>query len=1311
MITDTRPIALAAALTKIPSKVLARRLSSIFGRHPILHTQHGFIRGGSPHHNINALLDACERAVADGGSAYSLFIDFKGAFDAIRHDDIGPALRRLRAPEAYIKWVESWLDGLTACIRFGTAASVVFAILRGALQGHPESPLWYIAVLDTLCARLKVSIPPHLRLRRLPREQQSPRATDVNDPALATTSNAFADDLTISTATREELQRSANVTVQWCADHDGSVSAQKTTARGVVTLRDGTVVDALEEATALRQAGMPPAILELGGDAAKWDSCDNTAHLGVTISLAAGGAGAATLNSVTSRLRHLCTNITAQKYHVSAAIYAINTFVIPKIEYRLRFVIASCASVRKMNARVVRAVCERVGIHGRAVKAEALAAITGTILPEHALHASRIADAFVRLNGPDTADTIVARRELTATLDLTAAEYKSLYPFERMAAVRASMTLLGWQCHRAANPAIANHAAITMSVNRRREFAQAQSMALHALASVGDKERKHRVAYTDGSASSDVNDRVCAFAVLFDGDWLDAAVITMAAMSETELAARRYLFKHAPMVSGRIDAAHADGSYGAELRAILEAVWRAPRGCHLTIRSDSKSAVDAVNKWRHADDIGRERIRMPCRPLLRAIHNAILAHCKTVMTSASNHANDSHDAKRGGAAVEAVPGICPTVTLEWMRAHTGDATVEALGNRIVDCEAKHNRTTTGPQYQLDLSSCERWAAITERSAHGDRVVTGDIRRAAVRRLRDMAAAAWNDSASQARYASAAAGAREHWRFLAGDGRPREGNQSYRVEARADSRTCALFLRLITDSLQFHTPSGHGSERWCCDAPECKAAAAATHGVADGSAFVELTTAHLFECTAPAVVAARLEASQRAHRIHREYHAHDAASADAKRVQEGQEGQVDEKNYDNDDYASWWHRLTGSDVGDGAVTHSTIAMAIGAFTAHNARAAMSTTHWRVDKEKRHEAVAALRKMAAMATQRMWAATAATRRLKPVTMSLEASAAIARGDYRPEDPKRDNDDSASHYRRERKDDDGNDDGSDDDFECALSMLDPPPADSDGGEVQASLRRQCLHGGTCNSANIDRFRTKVPGPSSASHGHSNEPGMEKNQSPVATEWRSEDCVPTPAILPWSTLAAVAPSARHGEASQRMAGHHERAFATGWRNDSWLCNDGPRIGISCCDTALWPAAGTGMDGNEVTRQQRGAATRPRGRYRLRRSADKPHPQSPIGRWRTRTTPLTRLAAIVAVVAAAIAAGHCSDTNYPNAHAVTMMGIAWMDRNGGTRERTQPWRYASSAPPTARGGWSLTRTRTRRHGRRVSFAYAARGR
>ena len=63
------------------------------------------------------------------------------------------------------------------------------------------------------------------------------------------------------------------------------------------------------------------------------------------------------------------------------------------------------------------------------------------------------------------------------------------------------------------------------------------------------------------------------------------------------------MFTGAPLLAGRIDEEHAHGSYPAELRAIWEALRWTPAACPLTIRSESESAIKAIDAWRAGDDI------------------------------------------------------------------------------------------------------------------------------------------------------------------------------------------------------------------------------------------------------------------------------------------------------------------------------------------------------------------------------------------------------------------------------------------------------------------------------------------------------------------------------------------------------------------------------------------------------------------------------------------------------------------------------------------------------------------------------------
>ena len=498
---------------------------------------------------------------------------------------------------------------------------------------------------------------------------------------------------------------------------------------------------------------------------------------------------------------------------------------------------------------------------------------------------------------------------------------------------------------------------------------------------------------------------------------------------------------------------------------------------------------------------------MPCRPLLRAISDAMDKHC----SRAADGIQFEGDGKRGGDVL----ARSPTVTLQWIAAHSGGNTREAFGNRVVDCEAKWQRINgqASSKSQLHVGTGARWLSIRTSVLDGQhRILTGDVRRAAVGRFREMAREAWRDSSSsQRRYAHAAAGAREHWQFLAGDGRPRDdGKDGHANEPRADSRSCALFLRVVTDSLQFHTPSGHGHESWNCEAVECKEAAAGAQRIRRQQVMIPLTTAHLFDCRAPAVVAQRIAALRRADDIHRRFHSPNDSDVFTNDLERKSQREVHineekkesyEENKDNDGLLRWWQQLLQPlDESDESLSSippddSTIAAAVGAFTAAEARSGMRTRYWRVPKEQRPQAVHQLRAMSVRTMENLWAATAATRRLREGSVTLELSAAVARGDYHPDDKKRDSDDSARHYRRDRRDD-AEDQYTDADMAWDLHEQEMDPGQdsddsNDDGKRNSAFATHCQHAKTdqnqCNSLKPGRKQSSLVPINSPSQGAS--------------------------------------------------------------------------------------------------------------------------------------------------------------------------------------------------------------------------------
>ena len=1184
-IADTRPIALQPALTKIVSKLLARRLSAILARHRILRggPQYAFIRGVSAHQSVNELLDACERAMAERTAAYHVFVDFKGAFDNVRHDDIGPALRRIGAPQAYIDWTESALAGLTATVRIGAAHSRAFAVRRGVPQGGPESPLWYAIVLDSMLGFAHRSVAAHHRLHRLPsaaaaatppapparptdgkrargRPRTRPLAISDNhenkamrgggagagDECLPVTASAYADDARLHANERAALQAVLSSVDEWAYRHSAIVSATKTIAAGTAAIPcDGEwqCIDARDELNraasssggAASSSTASPVPLTLKGTAVRWKACDEVVYLGIALSLRHGGASTATIGSITRTIAAVTFAAERARLHVAVAVVAVNRYLIPKVNYRLAIARPAAATAAHWNAMTAALINRRLGLRLRPAKAAAIAAITGLVLPTHAMHVTRVSDAFARLNGrDDCGDTRSARAEFAAVADDRVVARRR-YPLGRMEAVLDSLDVLGWTFTIVARAVLAATTAAFDVTERKSpppraiavsdDAITAHEASKHARTEARQRWRRcgdsgdysalrHCAAYTDGSApaSDDDSNGDCAWAVLFADEWLASAKPALEHFTEEQLIACHVL-TNAPLFSGRIAAAHADGSYGAELRAIAEALWRAPEHCTLTIYTDSKSAIDAIAAWRAAGDVGRVRLRMPCRPLLREIAAAIDHRSAAVNAQrATENAVNASDGKRGGGdnggANLPTASAGDAVTFRWVKAHTGECTLEAVANRIADATAKWRRDrrhTAAASTQIDFTGSEPWiafhsthnattadtttdsdacatadatpvprrvtrslsAAIATARADNERkaadehdserksrpanaratakLIAGDIRRAATKQMRAVAVKEWAASGTQARYVAHTEGAAELWRFVAGDGTPRgdDSGAAGRASAstyRGHTADCALAVRLLTDSLPYHTDQRPAtrSSVWCCGHGDCAAALADEKGVHrrrrasdddDNSArtrrssdrtaaaqrnrresiamsahesshlptvVVPYSTAHLFACTAPAVVAVRTSAMHRLRAIMARFACadNDAALDASQRPRvagiELANGNGDGSVSGGDEYLRWW-RSSGiaearqsrdghrSDAHHGtAEDAAAVAAAIGAFTATRARAAMrGDGDWNVAKEQRNDAVRALRALCSDTVRRLWRASASVR----------------------------------------------------------------------------------------------------------------------------------------------------------------------------------------------------------------------------------------------------------------------------------------------------------------------------------------------
>jgi len=721
-VAETRPIALQNTLTKIPSKVLARRLSLIFARYPILHEeQRAFLKGGGSHQCTTALIDACERAKSVGKSIFCAFYDYKGAFDTIRHENIPRALARLAMPQTYIDWVTSALSDLRGVVRIGSAVSQDFAYERGTPQGSPESPLHYVVAVDPLITMLHSTVSAvhdgtrHGSDGRVSRIHDSPsRISDLSGSdrdeffdgvardgqCLRTAAISYADDLSVPTESVAALVV-AHDTVLAFSDETGMTLSSKTFIGGAQPNDNGV------QCTAMNDDGFVLELKELCVDGTPIQAGDSDAIqlLGATISMISGGRNDAAIAAVKSKMYGIIGNLTRAQLRVAAVSHASNRYLVPAIAHRLNTTVLSTADLKELDRILIDTMRDRANAGCRVgVRpcADAMATMMGTVLPSCAYAMTLVVEAFIRCNGPsDSADTIAARAEMTYTLDSanSRGDIEERHPYTRMLRACDVMRELLW------HPVIVSASDRAIHTAHGRGSENDDTLLWQQPPLPANGKRRH-IVYTDGSASGDNRDCECGWALVFDCKWMrdrfyePKGLATVADEKEFAEKLRTYGIHNTGVIGECMPAASAHGAYGAELRAIWEALRRTPVDCAITIRTDCYSAILAITHYRMKERFDRQVLRCGGRPYLRLIDDEITRRIGAV-AAAGNGDSDRM-----------------TVHFEHVRAHTRDTTMQAFGNRLVDCVAKCMRTkgtmSAGPRRSpFNPAIGEQWLCIEE----------------------------------------------------------------------------------------------------------------------------------------------------------------------------------------------------------------------------------------------------------------------------------------------------------------------------------------------------------------------------------------------------------------------------------------------------------------------------------------------------------------------------------------------------------------------------------------------------------------------
>ena len=141
--SDYRPLSMLEVLYKIPSRILARRLSltlpDIIGNH-----QHGFMAGKGIQEPSLLVTHVIQDAQINNTSLQLASFDIEKAFDKISHDVIIQALRAYGFPEIMIQALISLTMTGWAKVEVNGKRGIIIRIRRGSGQGDPLSSVLFL---------------------------------------------------------------------------------------------------------------------------------------------------------------------------------------------------------------------------------------------------------------------------------------------------------------------------------------------------------------------------------------------------------------------------------------------------------------------------------------------------------------------------------------------------------------------------------------------------------------------------------------------------------------------------------------------------------------------------------------------------------------------------------------------------------------------------------------------------------------------------------------------------------------------------------------------------------------------------------------------------------------------------------------------------------------------------------------------------------------------------------------------------------------------------------------------------------------
>jgi ribonuclease HI/exonuclease III len=226
-----RPITLLESTRKVFSAVLTRRLQQVIERRKVLNGFNlGFRANRQAADLAFAIQGLCEASRTAGRPIDLLSLDVRRAYDSVSLTTLQHSLRRIRVPEGYIRLLSTIHSTRTAQIRTAHGLTQPYSPATGLDQGEINAPILWLIVYDPLLCLLEKSGKGVL-LGGLVKDTPAMRKIhpDLRDELdkKVIFGGAYADDLTLTAASRADLQKLADICSDWCEAHDIEINPAK----------------------------------------------------------------------------------------------------------------------------------------------------------------------------------------------------------------------------------------------------------------------------------------------------------------------------------------------------------------------------------------------------------------------------------------------------------------------------------------------------------------------------------------------------------------------------------------------------------------------------------------------------------------------------------------------------------------------------------------------------------------------------------------------------------------------------------------------------------------------------------------------------------------------------------------------------------------------------------------------------------------------------------------------------------------------------------------------------------------------------